>query len=497
MIARALTDDKRVTAMCAPTGIGKLVVIVAIALISKKPTCIVTNSKGLQQQAMDEFASVGLVSLLGRNNYTCGMREDWTCEDGYPAQCPYKGTPMCPSSQAEMRAAVSYLVITNYSKWTSSKKYGQGMNHFTQVIFDEAHYSYEALSAAMQVKLNQKEIERTLGVEFLTEVDDFKPWKTWAVEARAAADWELIEARKKIVRNANPKLSEIRHFFHMRNLVRRLSVLATASAKNWIVEPFETDRGSGFIFDTVNPGQYGEAALLLRVPKVIMVSATLRPKAMFMIGVGKDNFSFKEYDSPFDPARHPIYYVPTMRVDGRAKDLSMLWLRHDQLAARRRDRKGIVHSISYERQEQLFMASRFRGSMIVNRRGESIMDKIDEFRMADPGAILVSPSVGTGFDFHDAQSRWQLVLKVPFEPPSKIQKARQAIDKEYVYYRAMQYLVQAFGRDVRSATDWAEAIICDDHFGEWFMPRYGHLAPKSFHATYKVVDRVPQPLNYE
>lgn len=496
-ITNIVRGTKRVTASCAPTGFGKLVAIIVAALISKIPTCIVTMSNGLIQQALDEFGSIGLVALLGRNNYTCGMKDDYTCEDGYPAQCPYKGTPMCPSTQAELRMAVSYLGITNYSKWTSSHKYGTGMSHWQQVIFDEAHFAYDALASAMQVKLHQKEIERTLGVDFLTEVDDFKPWKHWAATTRVIAEQELVDARKKLIRTSNPTLTQIRHYFHMRNLTRKLATLATAGAREWVVDPFTTEHSGGFVFDPISPGRYVESSLLMKVPKVAMVSATLRPKSMYIIGIGNDNFSFKEYDSRFNPARHPIYWVQTMRVDGKARDLSMLWLRHDQLAAKRQDRKGIVHSISYERQEQLFLASRFRGNMILNRRGEDIMSKIDDFRLAGPGTELISPSVGTGFDFADSQCRWQLVLKVPFEPPSKIQKARQALDKEYVYYRAMQYLVQAFGRDVRSSTDWAEAIICDDHFGEWFMPRYGHLAPKSFHQVYRATSVLPQPIKFD
>lgn len=484
-----LHDEHRVSAICQGTGGGKTGGYVAGALISKKPTCIVTESKGLQQQLMDDFSGCGMVSLMGRKNYICGMKDDYTCEDGYPAQCPYRNTPMCPSSQAEMRMATSYLGVTNYAKWTHSRKFGQGMNHWQQVIFDEGDVAYDALADAMQVTLHHKEVNKTLGMDFLEQVDDFKPWKSWAGAAKDVASDALVLARRKMI-GANPSVADIRHFNHMTNLVRRLNTLATASARDWVVD--QVDRG--FQFDPISPGRYCESALLLRVPRVVIISATIRPKTMFMLGIGQDNFSFREFPSEFDPARSPVYWVPTMRVDGKAHDLSQLWLKHDQIAARRRDVKGIVHTISYNRRDQILEQSRFASSMFVNERGEPPTRMVDEFKMADPGAILVSPSVGRGYDFPDDHCRWQLVLKVPFEPPSKIQKARQAVDKEYVYYRAMQYLVQAFGRDMRGPKDWSERFICDNHFGEWFMPRYGHLAPRSFHATYKIADILPKPL---
>lgn len=489
----AVNTSKRVSAFCCPTGWGKSPFVIATALLSGQSTCIVTATKGLQDQYMKDFSSIGLVDLRGRRNYVCALKDDakFTCEDGYNARCPYKGTVGCPSSQAEMRAAVSRLVVTNYDKWTASRKYGLGMSHFTQVIFDEGHDMPDALARAMQVTLHHKEIEETLQVPFLdgSDADDMREWKNWAVLVRQIAIQKALEAYNKIKGVSDPKQSWVRHYGHMRNLAKRLGTVATARPIDWIVE----QRPEGYQFDPIRPGRYVEAALLLRIPKVIVVSATLRPKTMFMTGIGKDAFTFQEFDSDFDPKRCPIYWVPTMRVDKRAESLAMLWARLDQIASKRRDRKGIVHTISYARRDEIMSSSRFADSMIINQKGEAPTEMVDLYKTSPAGTMLVSPSVGTGYDFPDEDCRFQFVCKVPFEPPSKIQKARQSDDEEYVYYRAMQYLVQAFGRDMRSKRDWSERFICDDHI-EWFRARYGHLAPKSFHAVFKHVDVLPQPL---
>jgi Rad3-related DNA helicase len=84
--------------VCAPTGWGKSPVIVADALRSGEPSAIVTATRGLQDQYLNDFKSIGMVDLRGRNNYACGMKEGYTCEDGYSARCVYKGTPMCGAS---------------------------------------------------------------------------------------------------------------------------------------------------------------------------------------------------------------------------------------------------------------------------------------------------------------------------------------------------------------------------------------------------------------
>jgi ATP-dependent DNA helicase DinG len=493
MIDLMQRSSKPVVSICAPTGSGKSPAYVAHAIESNIPTCVVTHSRGLQDQLSEDFSSIGMVDIRGRRNYQCDMRPDdpnYTCEEGYAARCPYKGSVACPCSQAEIRASSSKLIVTNYAKWTSSRKFGQGWDHIKQVIFDEGHETFEALSNAMQVILNHREIEQDLKLDFPKhpEREEFSIWKNWAMLAKALAEAAMITAQARINGVGDPKPAWVKHFTHMRNLTRRLTTLAAASPTDWIVDEIE----GGYQFDPIRPGKYAQGALLFRVPKIIIISATLRPKTMFMIGIGKDKFDFKEFDSDFDPKRCPIYYVPTMRVDSRSDDLSMLWLRLDQILAKRTDRKGIIQTTSFLYQKGVQESSRFSGKMILNNKGEAPTSIIEQFKGAGAGAILVSPSIGQGYDFPGDQCRYSVILKIPFEPPSKIQKAREALDPEYRPYRTMQRLVQQLGRDVRSREDWSERFIGDTHT-EWFIPRYGHLAPRSFHAFFKTATILPQP----
>lgn len=485
-----LASPKRVKALSAPTGFGKTGVYVAYAIITNVPTCFVTESRALQDQILDDFGRVGMVDIRGRRNYVCDMKPDYTCEEGYATRCPYKGSVACPASQAQMRAATSSLVVTNYDKWTASRKFGQGMDHFQQVVFDEGHCAPEALARAMQVELNDHEISTDLGMDFPTpsQASEFVNWKPWAAEARANAEEAMLLARAKL-QEPGIKPAWVKHFLHMRNLSKRLSTLATANANNWVVDEVER----GYQFDPVRVGRYAEATLLLHVPSIVVVSATLRPKTLYMLGVSKEAFDFKEFDSDFDPSRCPIYYVPTMWVDVRAESLAMLWIRLDQIAARRTDRKGIVHTISYARRDEIVSTSRFAHSMLINPRGEASTGIVNQFKRSGPGTILVSPSVGAGFDFPMTDCEWQFVCKIPFpDGRSKIMKARQEDDKEYGPYQAMTKLVQIFGRGMRSKRDRCENFIGDMHL-DWFLPKYRHLAPKSFHNFFKRVEVLPQP----
>ncbi len=483
------TSQKRVTALSAPTGFGKSPVVIAHALQSGLPTCIVTNSRGLQDQYIRDFKSIGLVDIRGRANYKCDMREEYTCEDGYTSRCPYKGTIGCPASQAEMRAASSSLVVTNYDKWTSSRKFGQGMAHFQQVIFDEGHDAPEALARAMQVYLSHDDISQVLKLDYPCDRSSFDSWKSWAFYAKDLASELFMQMQQQISESSDPKPTWIKKYGHLRNMTRKLCVLASASPSDWVVDEVQ----NGFQFDPIRPARYAEQMLLMRIPRIIIVSATIRPKTLYMLGIGKNHSDFVEFNSDFDRERCPIYWVPTMRVDSRALDLGLLWLRLDQIASKRRDRKGIIHTISYARRDEIVQRSRFSPSMFINQRGTPPTAMVDDFKAAGPGAILVSPSVGTGYDFPMKDCEWQFLCKIPFpDSRSLIVQARQADDKEWGPYQAAQTLVQAFGRGNRSKQDQCENFIGDDHMS-WFLPRYSHLFPKSFHGFFRKVNVLPQP----
>jgi Rad3-related DNA helicase len=342
----------------------------------------------------------------------------------------------------------------------------------------------------MQIFLGAHEINDILKIPFPEHHDAlfFETWKVWAQVARLKCEEMLASAKAKVHGTGHIPVAWVKAFTHLRNLARRLAILSTAQPNNWVVDELP----KGYLFDPIQPGRYAESALLLGVPDVVIMSATLRPKTLYMTGISKVLFDFKEFPSDFDPKRCPIYYIPTMRVDSRSGDWSMLWIRHDQIAGARQDRNGLVHTVSFANRDQALTRSRFRDHMFINERGEPATHMVEEFKQHYPGAILVSPSVGQGFDFTGKAAEWQLICKIPFPPPSKVLKARTERDREHPYYLAMAKFVQMTGRIMRDKADQGESFICDDHFA-WFMPRYRHLAPGWFNAFVREVSVLPQP----
>src|SRR6185295_9541682 len=92
---------------------------------------------------------------------------------------------------------------------------------------------------------------------------------------------------------------------------------------DWVIE--ENDKDEVVISPPwVHP--YAEQYLFLNIPKIIMVSATIVPKATSLLGIPDTQMTFKEYPSTFPAERRPIYWVPTVKLSyGADKETLKTW----------------------------------------------------------------------------------------------------------------------------------------------------------------------------
>lgn len=485
----ALGSGKRFVAQCAPTGSGKSLIYVAHAVLSNTRVCIITATKGLQAQLMRDFSSIGLCSIEGKSNYQCNFKPGFTCEEGQMFGCPAKQSIQCPRQQAYIKARVSRFVVTNYSYWIAEWRYGLGLGNFGLVVCDESHHLPQHLAAAMQVRLGYREIEDLLGLRFplSRELGD---WRDWAKrEALPRADIELAAIRSRI-EGGSRIAAELDDLRKVQNVLRKLKVVATIAPEDWVLE--HTDYG--FDLDPIDPSRYAESTLFVGLPKIQLVSATIRPKTLGLLGVRNGDASYFEYPSSFPKDRCPIYHVPTVRVDHRldAQGYAVWQNRADQIIARRLDRRGIFHTVSYQRRDSVLRNSQHRHICVTNYQGEITADIVEQFKKTQPPAVLVSPSISTGYDFPFEAAEYNIIGKVPFpETRSAVMKARKERDHEYPFYLAAQDLEQARGRIMRAPTDMGESVIIDDHI-LWFARQYGHLFTKNFRV--KCLDALPEPL---
>lgn len=489
-IEESILSEKRVVSNCAPTGFGKSQCYMTQAVLEGGRTVFLTATKGLQNQLMKDYANIGLVTIMGKDNYQCSAKPGWTCKDGHASSCPMKGSNACPYGKAYNIARTASYVSTNYKFWVAVHRYGMGLGRFDRVVADEAHVIPDEIAESMQVKLSFHEIQEMVGWDFPKGANiDGETWKKWAKETLVICRQAAQKKTAQIQSSVDPKPAWIRDYHHLKNLVQKLGIVALMRAKDWIWELTDT----GWQFDPIRFERYAESRMLFNIPKIILYSATLRPKTMYLMGLRDEAFQFKDWPSIFDPKRSPVYQIPTMRVDSRNPDVSLLRIRCDQIIGPRLElgRNGIIHVTSFKYRDAIFYNSMYRKRMLSHF--EDSPSSVAVARFVERGGVLISPSVSEGYDFPGDLCRFQILTKIPFRPKSKVTDARQEADKLYGPYNAMQRLVQQAGRGTRSEQDWSETMILDDHMW-WFATRYQGLAPKAFWQRYKHVNITPKPL---
>lgn len=507
-------SPSRFLGISAPTGSGKTLLSLLLAKLSGVRTVILTATKGLQQQYLRDASKVGGVLVMGQNNFQCPLvpslrADEGPCHDGL--SCPHPRAGTCPYRTQLNTALNAPIVITNYAYYLAQTNFSSGLGDFGLVILDEGHLAFSALESFLVIYLPKMELE-SLGIQFpslpITETiirvkkgeepsppDLWALWKSWASCAypTASQQEQELEAKIKGLREDGEQVSSVimRAYRTARSMSARLKSMSVASG-DWVIQR----TAHGYMFTPRWVASYSPS-LFQKVPKVVMMSAILSRKTTEYLGVPGDALSWLEVPSYFPPQNTPIWHVPTARINFRTDDYgTTIWQsRIDQIIDRRQDRKGIIFTVSYERARLLLSRSRFKNIMFTHSTGD-VTHVVNRFKAAKPPAVLVSPSVTTGWDFPgNGQPQYIVVGKLPYpDTRDTVTQARQLDDKDWSSYMAMETLIQESGRCTRGVGDRTEVLVVDDNI-KWFMGQYKQFAPKWFLDRYKgSLVCVPDPL---
>ena len=505
-IDRSLTSDRRFISHAMPTGSGKSVTYIAEALYRGCRAVVLTSTKGLQDQLLTDFSPSGLVSVKGKGNFLCRSGRGWTCEEGSHAACSSFSTDsgQCPYKAQYNAALNSKLVVTNYAYWTAIHKYGEGLGDFDLLILDEAHDCPDEVCSINTVELSSHDVLGMLRGSWPKQPLYVAGWATWArtLLPRATELSNKFQGAARIARD----LPSIRDAVRARNIVTKLTTLSSLTG-DWVVEPVVKNRGTndegtdGWRIEPIWPAQFAEKSLFRGIKKVVLVSATLSRATLRLLGVQAGTYDHYEYPSQFPAERSPVYSIPTVKLNYKsdAADYFLLCERLDEIIAGRLDRKGIIHTTSYDRAQKIINGSKYSAYMLThsNRPGEA-MSASHRFRSMTAPSILVSPSMSTGYDFPSSTCEYQIIVKAPYpDLRSKVMQRRMEVDRQYPAYQMALTLVQACGRGMRSKTDQCETFLLDDVISG-VVKRSSDLFPQWWKKLYREVPEVPKappPIN--
>lgn len=392
----------RFLGVSAPTGSGKTALALLASKMTGARTVIVTSTKGLQAQYMQDSLALGGVNVLGQNNFTCSLvpslrADEGPCHDGIP--CPVK--ERCPYRVQLARALSSDIIITNYAYYLAQTNFSSGLGDIDLLVLDESHTAgaFSAMENHLTIHLSRMDVEST-GIAFPQQsLDQWAVWKLWAEDSLplALSKVQSIESEIKNIRDSGistiPSATS-RAFRVAKGILSRLERLSTVS-EDWVIQATR----HGYMFTPRWVANYGNS-LFHDIPKVMLMSAILSHKTLDSIGVPREGRAWLEMDSYFPASNTPIYHIPTARINFRTDDYgSTIWAtRIDQLISRRLDRKGIVFTVSYERARMLMARSSYKGIMLTHSTND-VIHVVNKFKEMPAPAVLVSPTVTTGWDF--------------------------------------------------------------------------------------------------
>lgn len=516
----ATDASSRFRILNAPTGVGKTLIALTTLVLEQARGLILTSTKALQDVYAEVGRDIGVADVRGASNYVCpaleprgeysylrGSRpataDHGPCLTG--AQCSLKAGG-CPRYDALRTARSADIVVSNYDYWLTTGKSMQrrgetdadeGLGEFDYIILDELHAAEGHVAKALHVDLDVSMTRHVLGHDPISVSSSVEEWREWGRMLRVALASKLDRISRELRlahEDGGVRRELIDELNTLRGLDRDLSDLGQMYGR-WIVERVSDGKLS---FDPVWTDRETERLLFRGIPVVMGMSATVVPATLRYLRIEEGSYDFFEYASPFDVRRRPIYIWPVIRMHYTMSDGDKRrWAEAiDELLAARRDRKTLIHTVSYKRARELQQMSAFSSSFVMHDP-RSTKDAVERWRGMKPPADFVSPSMGTGWDFPDDDVRCIIGSKTPYPSrESAVMQARIASDRTYQDVYAATTVSQDFGRGMRGERDWCEGIMVDAAFGGLMSGEKWRYFSKSVRQAIQFVKSAPRPLKF-
>ena len=497
-VDKALNKGTDVIIIDGATGFGKSPVNIALGL-KYAPSFYTTPQVKLVEQlnrdfgqkelAIDGGISSEIMALLGRYNYRCR-------ETGYMSdECPIKfdkdvycskqeGCTYWKQKEATMRAKIAILtfamlIVNNYLPGE------YGFSKRKLLIIDECH-SLENDVASMFCGFTIKEWD--LNYKFkrkkyilLKKIPHKLKERNNRKECIIANDFiNYIKELRDILKDT---------WYNEESEKRCDKIEKKIKNINYMFKEFENDRiwiinlnlkEKSIEFKPIRIDKFLKSMIWSQGKQIVLSSATIpyrnNPKKWLeRIGLKDKTYSFHSAPMIFPLKNRPIItkYIGREMTYGKEKEN---WNYNIKLVKEIMDlyknERGVIHAVSYGRafklSKELYDYNIFlHDKEFNNEEGSSkIITKWQESNKK----MLISPSVMDGVDLKDDMCRYQILFKVPY-PDMNDGRVKYLVDKKYgindwYWYmnETAKNVVQAYGRAVRSETDYADFYIIDGSF---------------------------------
>ncbi|WP_458404044.1 helicase C-terminal domain-containing protein [Methanobrevibacter sp.] len=484
-ILEAINKGYKYIVLEAGTGTGKSAVAATLAQMFDS-SYILTITKQLQDQYLNDFNDLGFKLVKGRSNFQCrkyledGVSQ--SCDfgrcvaEGY--QCKYSlnhhsnaeitAKNTCGYFYQKFEGMNSKVTIANYPYMFLELNYVDDFFKRELMICDEAHNIESMIMNQLTLEFERKDLKDYLKVnlskDLINELNegDYNDWIRFITKIKGKYEAELAK-----IENINrPELSEKIMFIKRQiNDCKRFLDRISFDPGMWI---FDYDKYNKIAqFKPLKIDSYAKNTLFQFGEVCLFMSATVLDYRLFAqwLGIEPDEIYAIRRKSPFDIKRNPIKTYDDFNMSkshlkaSAPKTLPVI----EEILSNHKNEKGIIHTVSGQCRD--FLVSNVSTDRFIYHDTRNRADIISEFKSSDEPLVLVSPSVNEGVDLPGDECRFQIIYKIPYPDLGDKQTAvRNQFDHKWYDYRTALALVQTHGRGMRFDEDYCTTYFIDSRF---------------------------------
>ena len=489
----SILSNKKHTVLSCPTGVGKSVIGMTIHNVleelsdTKHETVILATTKGLQDQYNKDFPD--LLDLKGKSNYFC----HYTIKEGY-------NSPKCvekiKSNQCGKDRCPYVIARDSWTAHEGSKTTNSAMmiaSHIVQhdepvqlCIVDECHEIDKVVIAQSAISFMVDDYPecskyysdfRNSYYDIInlikTKLPDSGSFKT--VEQFSDEDRQRLDAYsnhmqvtlKRVSDGLSTNPNDYKFVIisqELADLIQKLEyrVGPFYSPLEWVLDVLTEVEETIRMTPIKSSGVLANNKLFNKGEKFLHMSATIGGFETYCsnLGLREEDTNYIEIDNPIPLANRKIVLTNLTKMN-RFTDVHDITKALQPIIEKEKG-NGIIHTVSFKLANDIYynMPYHIKKRMLVSNNRKEILELLS--RKSD--AIILSPSVETGYDFKDDLARWQIIAKVPFlNLGDNYTKTRMNKSNNWYVREAVLRIVQSCGRIVRGMNDYGTTYIIDEN----------------------------------
>ena len=501
-IVEAINKGYKYIVLEAGTGTGKSAIAATLATMYDS-AYILTITKQLQQQYLDDFEDLGFKLVKGRNNFPCRSSiMDESCEYGQcivnDLKCPYKVSRFNFSDKGEEDSCYygyqkvvglyADVVITNYTYAYLDLNFdSDGFGPRELMICDEAHNLEKQLMKELTLEFERKEFKEDYEMDLISAYDQ--------LSSKSPDEWcnfldKLIEkdrANETLFRNMyqdteNPSY-KIKMNEYARKVERNLMFKDYISSNNdnWVLDR-DIKQTFRMYFKPITINRYSKNALFKFAKHCIFMSATILDYKAFArhLGINPNEIYAIRRKTPFDTRKNPIItYDINMKHEHIKTNARRAIPVINEILKMHKGEKGLIHT--HTNKCARFIMNEIDSDRLISHLNEDRQAVLSKFEDSKDPLVLVSPSMDEGVDLPGDKCKFQIIFKIPYLPyiTDKQVDERRKIDNSWYFYRTVVKLIQTYGRGMRSEDDDCVTYVLDNRI-KALVEKNRDLFPNSF-----------------